>query len=241
MKVKIKVVRAINSPEETQKYIDGHFKVLESYGVTKVTSADTSWVKNPNVFLLLVESLEDSNLVLGGGRIQLKSNEYPLPLEGAIYEKDPNIESFMQQFEGHQVAEYCGLWNSKLVSGYGIGSIYLIRIGVAIASFLNLKGLLAFCSPYTIKNSESVGFEVIKELGNEGTFLYPKEGLIATIMQIKDVFALPNANKDQKERIFYLRNNPSHLATEISEKGPLEIHYDLNLNEFKQEWETSKK
>lgn len=241
MKVKIKVVRAISSPDETKRYIDGHFKVLESYGVTKVTSADTSWVNNPNVFLLLVESLEDPNIVLGGGRIQLRSEDFPLPLEGAILEKDPKIVSFMEQFKHENVAEYCGLWNSRLVSGYGIGSIYLIRIGVAITSFLKLKALMAFCSPYTVKNSQSVGFEIIKSLGDEGSFLYPKEGLIATIMQIKDVYDLPLADVHQRDKIYYLRNNPFHQVTEISDKGPLEIHYDLNISEIAHQWEASKK
>lgn len=241
MKIKIKVVRAMSSPEETKRYIDGHYKVLESYGVTKVTSADTSWVNNSNVFLLLVESAEDPDLVLGGGRIQLKSEDYPLPLEGAILEKDDKILSFMEQFQGHKVAEYCGLWNSRLVSGYGIGSIYLIRIGVAIASFLNLKALMAFCSPYTVKNSQSVGFEIIKELGDQGTYLYPKEGLIATIMQIKDVSNLPLADDRQREKIYQLRENPFHTATESSEKGLLEIQYDLNICELVRQWETSKK
>lgn len=241
MKVKIKVVRAISSPEETKRYIDGHFKVLESYGVTKVTSADTSWVNNPNVFLLLVESVENPDLVLGGGRIQLRSNDFPLPLEGAILEKDEKILPFMEQFKDSDVAEYCGLWNSKLVSGYGIGSIYLIRIGVAIASFLKLKALLAFCSPYTVKNSQSVGFEIITALGNKGTYLYPKEGLIATIMQIKDVLELPLADEKQRQKIFHLREHPFHIASESSDKGLLEIQYDLNISELVHQWETSKK
>lgn len=241
MKIKIKVVRAISSPEETKRYIEGHFKVLESYGVTKVTSADTSWVNNPNVFLLLVESADNPDLVLGGGRIQLKSEDFPLPLEGAILEKDDKILPFMEQFKGSNVAEYCGLWNSKLVSGYGIGSIYLIRIGVAIASFLNLKALLAFCSPYTVKNSQSVGFEIITALGNQGTYLYPKEGLIATIMQIKDVIHLPLADEIQRAKIFHLRENPFHQATEMSEKGLLEIQYDLNISELVHQWENSKR
>lgn len=232
MKVRIRVVRAVSSPEETEKYIAGHFNVLESYGVTKVTSADRSWVSNPNVYLLLVESMDGENRVLGGGRIQLRNQNFPLPLEGAILEKDVKIIEYMKKYKDLEVAEYCGLWNSREVSGYGLGSIYLIRIGVAITSFLGLKSLMAFCSPYTVKNSQSVGFEIIHGLGDNGSFLYPKEGLVATIMEIQDVRNLPYSVAVEKEFIDNLRNNPNQILLDESPKGSLEIHFDLNISDL---------
>lgn len=228
MKVNIRVVRAVSDPEATERYIDGHYRVLESHGVTKVTSADRSWVKNPHVYLLLVE-LGDSGRLVGGGRIQLRSEGYPLPLEGAIFEKDASIVDFISQYGDLEVAEYCGLWNSKEVAGYGIGSIYLIRLGVALASFLNLKGLLAFCSPVIVSKAASVGFEIISSLGMEGRFFYPKEGLIATIMEIKDVYNIPLATEAEKELIFNLRNNPVQFQKDSSRRGDLEIFYDLAI------------
>jgi hypothetical protein len=233
MKVKVRVVRAISSPLETELYVKGHFQVLESYGVTKVTSADRSWTKNPNVYLLLVESVEGEKRILGGGRIQLRDRNFPLPLEGAILEKDIKIIDYMMPFQDLEVAEYCGLWNSKEVSGYGLGSIYLIRIGVAISSLLNLKSLMAFCSPFTVKNSQSVGFEIIEELGDKGYFLYPKEGLLATIMEIKDVVNLPMSTPSEKAYIQNLRDNPVQTSIEESQRGTLEIHFDLNINDLR--------
>ena len=231
MKVKIRVVRAISSPEETEKYVSGHFKVLESYGVTKVTSADRSWMNNPNVYLLLVES-EDGERMLGGGRVQLRSEGFPLPLEGAIYEKDSRIVPYMERFEDLKVAEYCGLWNSKEVSGYGIGSIYLIRIGVALTSFLDLNCLMAFCSPFTVANSQSVGLRIIEELGDNGTFLYPKEGLIATIMEVENVRTLERAKPEEKDFIFDLRENPKQTKLLTSKMGDMEVEFDLNLEKL---------
>ncbi|GAB2628363.1 hypothetical protein [Belliella aquatica] len=231
MKVKIRVVKAITSPEDTDKYIQGHFKVLESYGVTKVTSADRSWVNNPNVYLLLVES-EDGKNILGGGRVQLRDSKFPLPLEGAIFEKDERIVEYMTRYDNLRVAEYCGLWNSKEVSGYGIGSIYLIRIGVALTSFLNLNCLMAFCSPYTVANSQAVGLRVIEELGTNGTFLYPKEGLVATIMEVDDVQSLDRAKEEDKEFIFDLRKNPKQVKILNSKMGDMEVEFDLNLGKI---------
>jgi len=232
MKVKIRVTHAMSDLATTERYIDGHFKVLESYGVTKVTSADRSWINNPNVYLLLVESAEEDNKILGGGRVQLRGKDFPLPLEGAILEKDIRILDHMKKFNDLEVAEYCGLWNSREVSGYGIGSIYLIRIGVALTSFLNLKCLMAFCSPYTVQNSRSVGLEIIETLGDKGTFLYPKEGLVATIMEVNDVDTLEKAFDEERDFIFDLRKNPKQTRTLYSEKGELEVEFDLNLNDL---------
>lgn len=232
MKVKIRVAHAMSDPTTTERYIDGHFKVLESYGVTKVTSADRSWVNNPNVYLLLVESAEEDKKILGGGRVQLRNANFPLPLEGAIYEKDKRILNHMSKFQDLEVAEYCGLWNSREVSGYGIGSIYLIRIGVALTSFLNLKCLMAFCSPFTVQNSRAVGLEIIETLGDKGTFLYPKEGLVATIMEVNDVNTLEKANDEERKFIFDLRQNPNQTKKLQSEKGELEVEFDLNLSEI---------
>ena len=228
MKVNVRVVRAISDPDATERYIEGHYKVLETYGVTKVTSADRSWIRNPNVYLLLVE-LGENGRIVGGARIQIKSSGFPLPLEDAIYEKDLRIVDFMSQYKDLEVAEYCGLWNSKEIAGYGIGSIYLVRLGVALASFLNLKNIMAFCSPATVKTAESVGFKIISELGNEGKFLYPKEGLVATILQIQDVINIPLATDTERDIIFDLRDNPVQYKNEISRRGELEIYFDLDV------------
>src|SRR5690554_1876667 len=112
MEVKVRIVNAVFDLEATEKYILGHHKVLESYGVTKVTSADTSWKENANVFLILVESAEDLRL-LGGARIQLNTEETPLPLVGAIKDLDQGIIEYINQFKTLEIAEFCGLWNSK--------------------------------------------------------------------------------------------------------------------------------
>ncbi|WP_192346379.1 hypothetical protein [Algoriphagus sp. Y33] len=229
MEVRVRVIRVTEDIAATEKYIAGHLKVLESYGVTKVTSADRSWVDNPNTYLILFESMDDFR-VLGGGRVQLRSKGYPLPLEDAISEVDPGIIEYMNQFGELEVAEYCGLWNSREVAGYGIGSIYLVKVGVAIASQFKLKKLLALCSPATVRISKKVGYEVIETLGDNGTFYYPKEGLIATVLAIEDVDNLPTAEESEREFIFQLRNNVVHQKLETGPKGEMMVRFDLIVN-----------
>jgi hypothetical protein len=47
--------------------------------------------------------------ILGGGRIQLRTENFPLPFELAIREIDPKINDYMAEFSDLEVAEYCGL------------------------------------------------------------------------------------------------------------------------------------
>ncbi|MEX0882834.1 MAG: hypothetical protein WDZ72_05110 [Cyclobacteriaceae bacterium] len=228
MKVRVRIVRAMEDIEATEKYIYGHHKVLESYGITKVTSADRSWALNPHVYLILFESMEDLR-ILGGGRIQLRTENFPLPFEMAIKEIDPKIIDFMAEYSDLEVAEYCGLWNSREVAGYGIGSIYLVRVGVAILPQLHLKKLFGLSSPVTLSISKSVGYETITSLGDNGSFYYPKEGLIATALQINDIEELSQAQKSERDYIFELRNKINFNTTECGPKGKMELQFELKI------------
>lgn len=79
MKVRVRIVRAIDDVEATEKYIFGHHKVLESYGITKVTSADRSWALNPHVYLILFESMDDQR-ILGVEEFSLEQKISPYHL-----------------------------------------------------------------------------------------------------------------------------------------------------------------
>ncbi|KEO74710.1 hypothetical protein [Anditalea andensis] len=228
MKVKVRIIKAKDDSEATEKYIQGHLNVLATYGVTKVTSADTSWTEDSNVYLILVEAIDD-NRILGGARIQLNSEAFPLPVVEATKDLDAKILDYISDFKPLEMAELCGLWNSKEVAGYGIGSIYLGRVGVAISSQLNIKRLLAFCSPATLRNCYKVGFRIISTLGDNGKFFYPKEGLIATALEIDDIENLSSAHFEDRDFIFKLRNNLSHLSQETGPKGSMDVEFDLKL------------
>ena len=228
MKVRVRIVRAIDDVEATEKYIFGHHKVLESYGITKVTSADRSWALNPHVYLILFESMDDQR-ILGGGRIQLRTENFPLPFELAIKDIDPKIEDYLSEFKDLEVAEYCGLWNSREVAGYGIGSIYLVRVGIAILPQLDLKKLFGLSSPVTLSISKSVGYEIITGLGDKGSFYYPKEGLIATALEINDINELSQDQEAERDHLFELRNKINFNTVESGPKGEMELQFELQV------------
>ncbi len=228
--IRIRVFRAIDDIEACQKYIEGHVRVLKVYGITMITSAKTDWFTNPNVYVISAES-EDGSKIYGGARIQIADETFPLPIETALIEKDQLIHSLVKDLAPRGTAELCGLWNSREVAGYGLGSNYLVRVGVAIASFLKLETLFALCAPVTVSNSERVGFIVEKRLGDNGLFFYPKEDLVATAVLLCDVNELSTADPTERQRIFDLRNNPVQTTIErgIKATTTFELSYNLKI------------
>src|SRR5690606_25721666 len=142
----------------------------------------------------------------GGARIHINDSNGNLPMVNAIKDYDSNIINYVQNYPPNTVAEGCGLWNSREIAGYGIGSIFLSRTAVAIAHLLKVKQMLALCAPYTVKLCESIGYEIETSLGNNGTFHYPIDDLLATTMILKDVANVPLAEPENREAIFQLRN-----------------------------------
>lgn len=227
IKLVIKAFRAIDDLDACRMYVEGHSKVLKIYGIAMITSAKVAWFDDSDTYVILVES-ETGDKIYGGARIQVAAGKFPLPIEDALTKFDPNIHGFIKHHTPLGTGELCGLWNSREVAGLGIGSIYLTRVGVAIATQMNLSTLYALCAPATVKNSNRVGFLIDERLGDKGTFFYPKEGLVATAVLLSDVSVLSTADPDEREKIFDLRQIPVQQKFEISPRGDgLEVNYDL--------------
>jgi hypothetical protein len=232
--VRLRAFRAIDDPASCKLFLEGHEHVLTSIGVTKVTSSKDEWTRNPAAFVLIVESL-DGTKVYGGARIHVAGGTQPLPIEQATGMMDDSVFDLVWKYAQNGTGEGCGLWNSREISGYGIGSIFLTRAGVAIAPQIGIKSLFALCAPYTVKLSESVGYRLEKSIGNNGTFYYPKLDLLATTMVLKDLENLNDTNEENRKAIFELRENLNCTRVEVLRNKEIEIHYDLvipNMNKW---------
>ncbi len=226
--IKIRVYRAIDNQEDNRKFADGHFQVLKVFGITMITSAGTGWFTDPDTYVIIVES-HDGAKALGGARIQIAGGSFPLPIEAAVTAMDSSIHGKIHDLEKDGVGELCGLWNSKEAAGFGIGSIYLGRVGVIVAAQLHLKTLFALCAPSTVKNCLKIGFKVDISLGHNGTFYYPKEDLLATAVILEDTSNLELAEPYEKERIKSLLENLRQTADEAGPRGDVHIEYDLEV------------
>ena len=78
--IRIRAFRATDDYETCLKFYEGHKKVLENHGITKVTSSSHDWAFRNSVFVIVVESLDKSKLY-GGARIHCADGINSLPIE----------------------------------------------------------------------------------------------------------------------------------------------------------------
>lgn len=226
--LRFSIHRAVDNIDICRKYIDGHVRVLKVYGISQITSAKIDWIVNPNVYVLVVERVDTGEL-MAGSRLQISDDKFHLPIEDAVGHKDSSVYNYVKNLREGGVAELCGLWNSRHIAGFGIGSIFLGRTSIAAASQLKIKSLVALCAPSTRENCFRTGFLVEKSLGNKGEFIYPKEDLVATSLIIPDVHSLNHATNEERDRIFLMRDKWHQKVVEKTNRGNIRIEYNLEI------------
>ncbi len=228
MVLRLRAFKATEDPEGCAKFVKGHGDILTSIGVNKVTSSSPTWVDNPGTFVLVVEDPE-TKAVLGGARVDTSFGNTKLPISDATSYMDPKVDDYIAEEAKLGTGEICGLWNSRKVAGMGFGSLFLTRAAVTISHQVGVHSLFALCAPYTVATAETFGYGIIKDLGNDGTFYYPKLDLLATAMLLPDTSTIENATDLEKERVFSLRNDPSQFFEEESRRKNVPIQYDLGI------------
>lgn len=227
--IHIRAFRAVDDPEASAKFVEGHRNVLNNVGVKEVTSSKDDWIKDPSVYVILIES-GDRSKIYGGSRIHVATQDKKLPMVEATESIDPKVVGIVGQMIPEGTGEICGLWNSLEVAGYGVGSVYAIRSAISILPKLGLKTCFALCSPYTAKLvNKNYGTLIEKSVGKDGTFYYPKIDLLATIVHLPDSSAMENANRNEVEIIESLRLNPNQQVKEMGLKGKVDVEYQLNF------------
>lgn len=226
--LRLRAFKAVDDPASCAKFLKGHGDILTSIGVNKVTSSEARWTQNEGTYVLVVEDTETLE-VMGGARVDTTFGNTPLPIEDATGYMDPKIYEWVKAKSENGAGEICGLWNSRKVAGMGFGSLFLTRAAVAICPAIKVRSLFALCAPYTVATAEQFGYATIKEVGNEGTFYYPKLDLLATAMLLEDSVSIDLAEELEKERITSLRSDPHQRFTEKMRRREVEIQYQLDL------------
>jgi len=226
--IHIRAFKAVEDLDSCKSFAEGHANVLRDYGVSKVTSSSTDWFYNPSAYVMIAENKETGETV-GGIRIHIADGVTRLPMEDAISIVDTRVYDLIARYTPIGTGELCGLWNAKSVAGFGLGSYFLMRVGISVTKQLKLPTLFALCAPHTLQISVEKGFEKETSIGNEGTFIYPKLDLVATSIIIKDTEHLPHALEQEKRLIFELRDNPVIIRSEQGPKGVVERSYNLNF------------
>ena len=225
--LRIRAFRAIDEEKTCEKFAEGHKNVLLEHGIVKVTTSNTEWFYNPDVYVMVIES-ENGEEVYGGERIHIVNDFAPIPLVDAIKLVDEKIINLVQSYKENRAAELCGLWNSKYLTGRGLGQ-FLIKIGVSLAMQLEIKNLFALCAPYTVKACQNAGFSIIEEVGDNGSFNYPKLGLVATAVKIEDLKNIEFGDKDFENDILSMYKEPNKIIQHIGESKVFDINLQINF------------
>ena len=92
----------------------------------------------------------------------------------------------------------------------------------------------------TVRFNQWIGSRVFTEVGNNGTFYYPKLDLLATAVFLEDVKELSAAHPRERQKMLQLRENLQSYAVEKSpfKNINVHVHYELaipnaSINEFK--------
>ncbi|MES2703575.1 MAG: hypothetical protein V4649_13110 [Bacteroidota bacterium] len=218
---------AVDDRDSCLKFIDGHRRVLEAYGIGMITSNNALWVDHKNTYVILAEAADDGR-ALGGVRVQVADDVLPLPIVPAVGQVDSKIHEVINQHKGQRMAEACGLWNAKEIAGYGY-SFFLLRSAIALAYQLRVDSLFALAAPVTVEMCLNAGFTIERYLGNEGFFNYPKLDLVATAMVINDLKSMSHASTLDRNHIFEIMKNPDQTAVVTGSKGDVTIDYRLLL------------
>ncbi|MEQ7800570.1 hypothetical protein ABDJ41_12255 [Pedobacter sp. ASV1-7] len=227
-KLYFKAFRAIDNREGCMKFIEGHTHVLEIFGITKITSANIDWVLNPGVYVVLV-SAEENGKALAGSRVHIADGKIPLPVETAVGDMDDRIYNMVAERVANGTGELCGVWNSWEIAGLGIGSWVLSQITVALSSLIGLQSLFGLTAPATYRNAVRGGFRVVKEIGINGKFYYPKEDLTATVVLNDELDTLPTATQESHDFVMALRKEPKQIVTmpNKTNDGFIDMHIDI--------------
>lgn len=227
-KVHIQAFRAMNDPIASARFAEGHAAVLSNHGIKKVSSSSTSWIQDPNVYVILASS-PGGQKIYGGARIHIYTPETPLPLQKPFGKYDPRIHDIVAQFAEDGCAELCALWNSIEVAGFGIGSKLIIKCAVSMTERLKIKHLLALSSPVTRRWIPDFGFYTIEEIGDKGGIPYPTERLTATVAHFVNPDRFKHMPKAMQDDVMMLRSNPSLQSSASGPKGSISLHYDLDV------------
>ena len=153
-----------------------------------------------------------------------------LPMEKALIPMDDGIRSVLSELRHAGNGELTALWNAHRFAGKGVPFLLMSTL-VAAAGKLPLSHLSILVSdymgPYAVRN----GFVPFSGIGVNGKFNYPIPGYESYAMVLRDVRLLEQLSLEDRHRIISLRIRPMQTRIEKPRSVPLEVNYDLRLDQ----------
>jgi hypothetical protein len=224
---RIEAFQAIEHPEYSRLFHDGHTGVLTELGIKNLNSAQPSWMSDPNVFVLI--AIDNDREVVAGLRIhRFRSASGSLPIIESIKEQDSRIIDAIHSTLPGGTAEACGLWSAKKVFGKGLTPLLCIA-AIPVMAEIGLTNFFCFAAPYTEKMIKTNGLIEVTEVGDNGRLPYPTPEFISVVLRNPDILTMEHADEFNRQRVFELMKEPVCTFFEDSPRGSIEVHYDLRL------------
>lgn len=224
-RITIRAFRAIDQPSGCAAYDREHRRVLEDAGVGEIIGHDASWKSDPRVIVIVAEHQELG--LVAGIRLHRARKASELPMTAAIGPHDPRIEERINALGEEGVGEVCGLWNSSKFAGRGVPAL-LSLAAVSLANQVGVRSLFCFVAHYTLRHARKVGFTLLQDVGKNGEFQYPVEGIRSYAMTIQDGIRLEGVADKVRMRLLSLRTRPVQETVESPAGIPLVVRYILH-------------
>lgn len=229
-RISIRIFKAISEPHTCLDFMRRHQQVLSIFGIQMITSNNNRWASNPGIYAIVAESMETGEM-MAGIRIQLARGNQELPVSEATGYLDPRVYSLVEGYDSKgSTGEITALWNSRDYKGIGLSTL-LITTSTAVLDQLNMTSLLGLCDTRNIDTMKQFGgYEIERSIGEDGYFYYPKQGLKAWAIILKDPETVKSASEDVRKLIFGLRENPVQRMTIQKENCILDIDFKLKIS-----------
>jgi len=227
LRIRVKVSRASEAVGNCIRSAEVHAEVLQRYDIGNITSAKDGWWRNDQTYVVSLEETKTGE-PLGGVRLQRWGNGVPLPIESALAGVDRYVHAWVASFANAGVGELCGLWCSPRLKGFGIGGL-LTKMGLSLGPELKTRTILGLCDTRNVATNVGFGFARDPSLATEGSFEYPRPGLVAHVLRVSDSRRLEGAVASHRADVESYRRSP--VGVEILEAGGqyVELERDLRI------------
>lgn len=222
-------LRAFRAPDESalcEEFLRQHRKVLEDFGIQNVSTNTDNWIHDPNAYIIV--ALHEALGMVGGIRLQIATEQVPLPMEEAIGKMDHRVKSELELLRPKGNGEVCSLWNANRYGHMGV-PVLLSQAVTAMATMANARRMVCLVAHYTQRHPKRNGFLVMDTVGENGCFTYPIPSIKAIAMVNPDTMTLPHASNAQRQLIYSIRLRPRQVRIETPNSTPIEVHYDMCL------------
>jgi hypothetical protein len=224
--IKIEIFHAINQPELWQEYTNGHASVLQHFGVKNLKSFKTSICTHPEEYVITARNSDGA--LLGGIRIQNHHIQHKLPVVDALDGLDPKVNAIIEADIHKGISELCGLWVARDHGRLGLAH-YLIRAAIAYCPIIHGHIIYGISSPFAINIFLSLGYIIMKDVGDNGTYLYPTPEFTSTMVVVPNTNTIEFAEEEHRKIMFALRMQPKQTIVHFHKNHECTVFYDLTM------------